>query len=202
MKGSWRRACYRFRIPSKSEGILARRICEGASSVPKPWKVQTLLQSVSLLFNSLGHTQKHHSDHSSKQPLVHSVTRLARSLDSLTRLTRPHAEASQRPLVQATTRPLSHSTHSSVPKAWKMQTLLQSVGQLFDSLDHTQKHHSDYSSKQPLVASQKSESVPFLPAPSKQICERSVPPITLRKNLRAFRSSYHPPQISASVEAS
>ena len=34
---------------------------------------------------------------------------------------------------------------------------------------------------------------------SKRIRERSVPPITLLKNLRAFRSSHHPPKPCASV---
>jgi hypothetical protein len=36
--------------------------------------------------------------------------------------------------------------------------------------------------------------VPFLPAPSEKICERSVPPNALEKHLRAFRSSQRPPK--------
>ena len=59
-------------------------------------------------------------------------------------------------------------------------------------------------------------SVPFLPSPFYKTCERSVPPITLRspsykfcersvppinllQNLRAFRSSHHPPKKFASA---
>ena len=39
----------------------------------------------------------------------------------------------------------------------------------------------------------------LLPNPPKKKCERSVPPITLLKNLRALRSSHHPPKKIASV---
>ena len=59
-------------------------------------------------------------------------------------------------------------------------------------------------------------SVPFLPSPFYKTCERSAPPITLRspsykfcerpvppinllQNLRAFRSSHHPPKKFASA---
>ena len=42
-------------------------------------------------------------------------------------------------------------------------------------------------------------SVPFLASPSDKNCERSVPPVALRKKLRAFRSSHHPPKKCASA---
>ena len=123
--------------------------------------------------DSLDHTQKHHSDHSSKQPLVHSVTRLTRAF-------RKHGKCKP-----CCSQSVSCSTHSITRRSITATTRPSNHSSLLRNL------RAFRSSQHP---PNKSASVPFLPAPFENSCERSVPPITLRKNLRAFRSSHHPPK--------
>ena len=113
-----------------------------------------LLSSLCSLSSSLAAAV---SDRTSHPPFW--LTRLHR-LTRLTRLTRPHAESSRRPLLQATTRPLGHSTHST------LFPLLSSLCSLPSSLAAA--HVSDRNSHMPLrTLHQTIESAP------RKICEAS-----------------------------
>ena len=115
----------------------------------------------------------HHPSLGTLHQAFHSVTRLTRAF-------RKHGKCKP-----CCSQSVSCSTHSITRRSITATTRPSNHSSLLRNL------RAFRSSQHP---PNKSASVPFLPAPFENICERSVPPITLRKHLRSFRSSHHPPK--------